>query len=64
MNDEVYMYRLTKPKCKYCKYFYYKFLSQGISYAEIQECVAKDKHIIFPSIPRPFCSLYSPKKEY
>lgn len=57
---EIYNWRKKHPKCIYCKY--YSARRVGIEEVIIEECAAKDKMIIFNSIPRWFCKLYKVKE--
>lgn len=56
MTNKVFDYRKNHPKCKYCKHL--KTYPRGFEGYIFHECLAKDKFIDFPNLPRWFCSCY------
>jgi hypothetical protein len=60
MEREVFEYRQTHPKCRYCKYLEHVVkLTLPVDY---YNCKAKDVVINCISIPRVFCSCYRVKE--
>lgn len=56
MTNKVFDYRKKHPKCKYCKHL--KTYIRGFEGYIFHECLAKDRFIDFPDLPRWFCSCY------
>lgn len=56
MDERVKKWREKHPKCIYCRYC--KTRSYGLEQIIIDKCIAKNKIIMFDSIPRWFCKLY------
>ena len=62
MEWEVFKYRQTHPKCKYCKYLKYVIPHVNIGICGYYECKAKDIQINYISIPRLLCQCYVVKE--
>lgn len=59
MNSKIQKYRKSHPKCKYCEYL--KMESGKGIVPSFYKCIAKDKIIVYESIPKYFCSCYEVK---
>ena len=65
MEREVFEYRQTHPKCRYCKHLKYiadPMMPYNTQCYDYYECKAKDVEIKHISIPRYFCSCYIVKE--
>lgn len=57
MTDKVYKYRKEHKRCKYCRHCWRQ---TGIF---DYYCCAKEKSLLFVSIPRPSCGCYEVRKD-
>lgn len=65
MDEKIKKYRLEHQKCKWCKYYKYQSPSSkilGLSCADYEECILKDKIIRFANISN-LCLYYELKEE-
>lgn len=65
MDKKVKEYRLEHQKCKWCKYYKYRSPSleiPGLSCADYEECILKDKIIRFPNVSN-LCLYYELNEE-